>query len=802
MANVTTRLAQLAGVHGAIYEKYWAGLDAKKTGKVDAVTAANFLKRSQLKETILHKIWELSDPVGQGYLDKQGFYVALRLVAACQNGKEPALASTLTPDPPPTITVLDSFFTRYKAKYETEWVKFEAVFQSLQPVANKLSGEKAKPVLLATQLPTDVLGKIWSLADVDKDGFLDGEEFLIAMILASLCREGETLPVSLPPGLVPATKSSGLPILPPLAHTGVDHPATPTMSLSSSSHGLMHPHAATPPPSVVPLTTPPLVPLTTPPLVPLTTPPLVPLATPIVPSDWIVTPDVKAKYDTYFEGIDKDRDGIVSGEEVRGLFMASNVPQPVLFHIWNLCDITKSGKLNAEQFALAMFLLAEKVRGKDPPKELPPNFIPPSLRHAGAVSAQNSTPSLQAPQLSQPFGSVTSSLGPTSKAVPPVLPTSASFGPADYTAIKELDTVTMEIETIKSEKVKLQEDVKEKQEMIQQRKAEIEGHHNDMQLYVQQREQLEKEKTAAQMRLDQLDAERTRLESEVAEMKQKVENEQQEIARLKSQLSEQENSVKAQSKELEQLRSEMERLHKEETDYKQKVELQRTEMAKLQKSTQMIHSEMLQVRQKTEKIRDEHQALTTALAAYPPVVSASTATSMSELSSELHAPHVSEQDAVSARATAGSSSPVSSISGFSSNSHFDEEGKDRPDPFASALNDPFNAFLSSGSGDLFGSAGVFGRVETGNFDPFGSSDPFKTTSSSKEKENPFKPDLFATGNGAHLSDPFSGHDPFSQSTWGTSSAFDPFANNTQRQADPFTTTGDPFGEDAFGSSKT
>ena len=94
-------------------------------------------------------------------------------------------------------------------------------------------------------------------------------------------------------------------------------------------------------------------------------------------------------------------------------------------------------------------------------------------------------------------------------------------------------------------------------------------------------------------------------------------------------------------------------------------------------------------------------------------------------------------------------------------------------------------------------------MDTGNFDPFGSSDPFKTTSSSsKDKENPFKPDLFGTGNGAHLSDPFSGHDPFSQATWGTSSAFDPFASNTQRQADPFTTTSDPFGEDAFGSSKT
>ena len=50
--------------------------------------------------------------------------------------------------------------------------------------------------------------------------------------------------------------------------------------------------------------------------------------------EWIITPDIKAKYDTYFEGIDKDHDGIVSGEEARGLLMASNLQQPVLAHIW------------------------------------------------------------------------------------------------------------------------------------------------------------------------------------------------------------------------------------------------------------------------------------------------------------------------------------------------------------------------------------------------------------------------------------------------------------------------------------
>lgn len=46
-------------------------VDKSGTGKIGAVDAAAFLKKSGLRETILHKIWELSDPQGRGYLDKQ-----------------------------------------------------------------------------------------------------------------------------------------------------------------------------------------------------------------------------------------------------------------------------------------------------------------------------------------------------------------------------------------------------------------------------------------------------------------------------------------------------------------------------------------------------------------------------------------------------------------------------------------------------------------------------------------------------------------------------------------------------------
>ena len=42
-----------------------------------------------------------------------------------------------------------------------------------------MSGEKAKPVMLASKLPVDALGKIWNLSDIDADGKLDVDEFAV-----------------------------------------------------------------------------------------------------------------------------------------------------------------------------------------------------------------------------------------------------------------------------------------------------------------------------------------------------------------------------------------------------------------------------------------------------------------------------------------------------------------------------------------------------------------------------------------------------------------------------------------------
>ena len=47
--------------------------------------------------------------------------------------------------------------------------------------------------------------------------------------------------------------------------------------------------------------------------------------------------------------------------------------------------MNQEGKLNPEQFALAMYLVQQKQAGKDPPAALTPDMVPPSLRPKGAV---------------------------------------------------------------------------------------------------------------------------------------------------------------------------------------------------------------------------------------------------------------------------------------------------------------------------------------------------------------------------------------------------------------------------------
>lgn len=50
--------------------------------------AARFLMKSKLSDVILSKIWDMADPQSRGFLDKPGFFVALKLCALAQQAYE------------------------------------------------------------------------------------------------------------------------------------------------------------------------------------------------------------------------------------------------------------------------------------------------------------------------------------------------------------------------------------------------------------------------------------------------------------------------------------------------------------------------------------------------------------------------------------------------------------------------------------------------------------------------------------------------------------------------------------------
>jgi hypothetical protein len=66
--------------------------------------------------------------------------------------------------------------------------------------------------------------------------------------------------------------------------------------------------------------------------------------------------------------------------------MQSGLHKNLLAHIWDLADMQNRGKLNSDEFAVAMHLIYGKLNGADLPRNLPENLIPPSMRNLKELS--------------------------------------------------------------------------------------------------------------------------------------------------------------------------------------------------------------------------------------------------------------------------------------------------------------------------------------------------------------------------------------------------------------------------------
>uniref|UniRef100_A0A8C0XHL0 Intersectin-2 n=1 Tax=Castor canadensis TaxID=51338 RepID=A0A8C0XHL0_CASCN len=89
-------------------------------------------------------------------------------------------------------------------------LKYRQKFNSLdKSMSGYLSGFQARNALLQSNLSQTQLATIWTLADIDGDGQLRAEEFILAMHLTDMAKAGQPLPLTLPPELVPPSFRGG-----------------------------------------------------------------------------------------------------------------------------------------------------------------------------------------------------------------------------------------------------------------------------------------------------------------------------------------------------------------------------------------------------------------------------------------------------------------------------------------------------------------------------------------------------------------------------------------------------------------
>ncbi|XP_055514711.1 epidermal growth factor receptor substrate 15-like 1 isoform X4 [Leucoraja erinacea] len=725
-----------------LYEAYYRQVDPAHTGKVGPTEAALFLKKSGLSDVILGKIWDVADPEGKGYLDKQGFYVSLRLVACAQNGHDVSLNSLNVTLPPPKfhdsnsplLIVPSPSSDMHWAVRPEEKAKFDGIFESLSPLNGLLSGDKVKPVLINSNLPLDVLGRVWDLSDVDKDGHLDRDEFAVAMHLVYRALEKEPVPPALPSTLLPPSKRKKqgpslvgsvpvLPASPPPKDSLRSTPSHGSINSLNSAGSISPKHIKQ-------------------------------------PINWVVPTNDKVRYDDIFLKIDLDMDGHVSGLEVKDIFMQSALHQNILAHIWALADTKQMGKLNREQFALAMYLIQQKVsKGADPPQVLTPEMIPPSERTT------------------------------------PVSDCASSVGSGDFTGIKELDTISNEISELQREKYVLEQDIREKEEAIRQKTNEVQELQNDLDRENNNLQELESQKQAAQDRLDEMDQQKAKLEDMLNDIRQKCQEENQTISSLKMQIANQESDVQSQEEELSKAKTELNKLQQEESQLEQSIEAGKVQLETIIKSLKSTQDEINQARNKLTQLQDSQQEVSKSIDQYSNALNGSLTShggSMTNLADMSDG--IAERDSGFTTMDdpfRGKASPFNNNAQELHTDPFQSEDPFKTDPFKGAdpfkdsdpfQNDPFAHQQAAASTDPFGA------------DPFKESDPFHNTSSEEFFKKPPKSDPFTSSS---TSDPFSREhavppkaDPFGSS--------DPFVLATSKGPDPFGTL-DPFGTSAFGS---
>jgi len=212
-------------------------------------------------------------------------------------------------------------------------------------------GMKDADFFKKSDLSMVVLGEVWQVADVRKQGFITKDEFIFALLLISLAQQGKrpsievfcSGPVPLPPRLndVP-------PFKPDISPQAPQQPTQPAQQPQQQQ---------------------------------------------------FISPQEKKQWYDLFRSTDTDNDGFITGQEARNLFSKSGLPMETLSQIWGLADLNHDQRLDITEFNIAMYLINARKRGLELPFGIPDALIssarldvPPPSPGLPAVNSNSTAP--------------------------------------------------------------------------------------------------------------------------------------------------------------------------------------------------------------------------------------------------------------------------------------------------------------------------------------------------------------------------------------------------------------------------
>lgn len=305
------------------------------------------------------QIWQIADRENRGFLTPAGFGIVLRLIGHAQSGREPTEELALQRAPLPRFdgiqlpvaspSPLQQQGTgtgpiRIPSLTQDKVAQYSSLFDRQNPQNGFLAGEQARQIFDKSGLPNETLGRIWALSDTEQRGALSQAEFVISMHLLTCTKAGTLrgLPSVLPPGLLEAASGR--------ANAGSPR-GNPATAIPRQLSGMAQNRTGSP------------------------------LSRSVGPSDWAITPADKAKFDQLYADLDPANKGFITGEEAVPFLSKSKLSEENLAQVWDLADISSSGQLNKDEFAVAMYLIRLNRLGSPLPATLPPNLIPPSMRN-------------------------------------------------------------------------------------------------------------------------------------------------------------------------------------------------------------------------------------------------------------------------------------------------------------------------------------------------------------------------------------------------------------------------------------